>query len=151
MDAPEGLVLKSPLFLLTTTQKCSLCGKENPVVALATRTLESEDPEEFEGLESEGFVLSNIEALPETILAEVVARQPCYQMRYSQTMGFEYFMSTCECGGHYGDHYVLNQILDQAFREPATLTIERLPVTLPAVIPCGYRMSDSIAYLLDKQ
>jgi len=60
-------------------------------------------------------------------------------------------MTTCECGGHYGDRYVQKQILNQAFRTPSELKVKQLFDSGNWTIHCGYSQSLEIGNLLDSQ
>ena len=144
METLDGLEVSSPLFLVSALQRCNICGKENRVAAIATRNIVIEDEED------DGFLLSYIEWLPPEILSEILKAHPQYSVNYSHSMGSDYFMTVCECEGHYGDHYVQKQILDEAFRSPENLEVFRLPVSGTWVIPCGYASSLSVGELLDR-
>lgn len=152
MNSETGLIVSSPLFLLITNQACTLCGKENQVAALATLNLDDpEDPEFSAYHDGDGFLLGYITELPVELLPLVLQRHPNYLRKFSVMADEEYLMSTCECGGHYGDHYVHRQILDEAFKEPEKLLVERLPIEGSLTIPCDYQASNSIAHLLHSQ
>lgn len=140
----EGTVVTSPLFLLSTAQTCSLCGTENTVVALAPAAARFDDEPE----EDDGCLLSYIEALPPEILAEIHKRHPNYEIQHSLTADADYFMTICDCGGHYGDFHVFQRISDQAFRAPGEVHVERLPLTGSWVIPCSCGQCSSVADLI---
>lgn len=144
METIEGLAVSGPLYLVSATQPCNLCGKENTVVALATKHLDTEDERDDE----DGFLLSYIEELPAEIVNEILKRHPNFEIRRSLTADDSYFMTICECGGHYGDHYVQKQLLNQAFRTPVELKVEKLLAEGSWVIPCGYSQSLSVGELL---
>lgn len=146
METIEGLAISGPLYLVSATQPCNLCGKENTVVALATKHLDAGDEQE----EADGFLLTYIEELPREVLGEVLKCHPNFDLRRSLTAGDTYFMTICECGGHYGDHYVQKQLLNQAFRTPGELKVEKLLLDGSWVIPCGYSQSLSVGELLDQ-
>lgn len=146
MEKQEGVTISAPLYLVSATQPCNLCGKENKIVALATQHL----VDEFEPEEDDGFLLCYAEELPEEILSEVLRRQPSFQKRDSATAGATYFMSTCECGGHYGDHYVQKQLLNQMAYKQSEVAAELLPVTGDWVVPCGYSQSMAVGEFLEK-
>lgn len=143
-DSSEGAVISSPLFLLSTAQACSLCGKESSVIALAPAAARFDDEPD----EDDGCLLSYIEELPPEILAEIHKRHPNYEIQHSLTADADYFMTTCDCGGHYGDFHVFQQIADLAFRSPREVHVERLPLTGSWVIPCSCGQSSSIADLI---
>jgi hypothetical protein len=144
MDTIEGITVSAPLFLISTMQPCNLCGNENMVAALATNNLSAEEEQE-----EEGFLLSYVEDLPAELLGEILKRQPNFAIRHSMTAGDSYFMTVCECGGQYGDHYVHKQLLNQAFRAPDEITVQELPLAGTWVIPCAYSQSISVGELLD--
>lgn len=145
MDTIDGISVSAPLFLISAMQPCNLCGKENMVAALATNNL-SADKEQ----EEDGFLLSHVEELPAELLGEILKRHPNFAIRHSMTAGDSYFMTVCECGGHYGDHYVHKQLLNQAFRTPDEITIQKLPLAGAWVIPCAYSQSLSVGELLNQ-
>lgn len=144
MDTVEGISVSAPLFLISAMQPCSLCGKENKVAALATNNLSVEE-------EDDGFLLSYVEQLPAELLDEIHKRHPNFAIRYSMTAGDSYFMTVCQCGGHYGDHYVHKQLLNQAFRAPDDVTVQELPLAGTWVIPCAFSQSLSVGELLDRE
>ena len=144
MDTIEGISVSAPLFLISTMQPCNLCGKENIVAALATNNLSVKAEQE-----EEGFLLSYVEELPAELLGEILKQHPNFAIRHSVTAGDSYFMTVCECGGHYGDHHVHKQLHNQAFRTPDEITIQKLPLAGTWVIPCAYSQSISVGELLD--
>jgi hypothetical protein len=149
MNPVHGLIVSVPLFLLTTSQECNLCGNRSQVAALATLNLEDPlDPLFTQYNEGEGFLLSYIEWLPEDLLRLVQEQHPSYQYEYSYSASEKYLMSLCQCGGRYGDHYVHGHILNEAFREPDKLHVVKLSIDGSFVIPCSYRSSDALAQLL---
>lgn len=146
MAIEEGVIIAAPLFLVSATQPCHLCSKDNKIVALATQHL----VDEFEAEDDDGFLLCYAEELPEEILVEVQKRHHSFQKRNSATAGATYYMSTCECGGHYGDHYVQKQLLNQMAYSQAEISAEQLPVTGNRVLPCGYSQSLAVGEFLKK-
>ena len=146
MDTIEGISVSAPLFLISAMQPCNLCGNENMVAALATNNLSAEEEQE-----EEGFLLSYVEDLPAELLGEILKRQPNFAIRHSITVEDSYFMTVCECGGQYGDHYVHKQLLNQVFRAPDEVTVQELPLAGTWVIPCAYSQSISVGELLDRQ
>ncbi len=147
MENTEGVTVSSPLYLVSAMQPCNLCGKENEVAAIATAHL----VDEFEPEEGDGFLLCYAEELPEEVLAEVLKRHPNFEMLNSQTAGQTYYMSTCECGGHYGDHFVQKQLFQQIAYQQDQIKLEQLPVAGTWVIPCGYSQSSATWDLLNKK
>lgn len=147
METLDGLTISAPLYLVSATQTCNLCNKENEVVALATRHLEDSD----EPLEKDdGYLLCYIEDLPAELLEAVAKRHPNFEICHSLTAESDYYMTICKCGGHYGDHYVHKQLLDQAFRTPDELKVDKLFDSGIWTIPCGYSPCLSVGELLDK-
>ena len=144
MDTIDGISVSAPLFLISAMQICNLCGKENMVAALATNNLSAKEEQE-----EDGFLLSYVEELPAGLLGEILKHHPNFVIRHSMTAGDSYFMTVCECGGHYGDHYVHKQLLNQAFRAPDEITAQELPLAGTWVIPCAYSQSISVGELLD--
>lgn len=149
MDIRNELIVTAPIFLLTATQKCSLCGNDNLVASLATlNLLDPNDEDSVQQIDDEGFMLSYIKALPDELLVIFLKRHPNYRFEYSSTAEADYYMSVCECGGHYGDHYVHKKISDMAFLHPDTLKVEKLPVEGSWVIPCNFTSSNCIGNML---
>lgn len=148
METLDGLAISGPLYLVSATQACNLCGKENAIAALATSGLTDPD-EPYE--EGDGYLLSYVEELPVDVLLAVMERHPNFEIRHSETAESDYYMTICECGGHYGDHYVQKQILDLAFRVPSELKVDKLFYSGNWTIPCGYSQSLEIGELLNRQ
>lgn len=148
MGTLDGLAIYGPLFLISATQACNLCSKENTIAALATKSLIDPDEPQAEG---DGNLLSYVADLPADVLDAITKRHPNFEIRRSLTAESDYFMTICECGGHYGDHYVQKQILNQAFRAPSELKVEKLFDSGNWTIPCGYSQSLEIGELLDSQ
>lgn len=146
METLEGLSVSSPLYLVSATQPCNLCNKESAVVALATKHL----VDEFEPEADDGFLLCYVEELPDDILVEIIKRHPNFEMRSSMTAGNSYYMTICECGGHYGDHYVQKELFNQICYAQEEVTVEKLPVTGTWVIPCAYSQSMAVSELLNR-
>lgn len=115
------------------------------VAALATNNLSIEEEQE-----EDGFLLSYVEELPAEMLSEILKRHPNFAIRHSMTADNSYFMTFCECGGHYGDHYVHKLLLNLAFRAPDEITVQELPLAGAWVIPCAYSQSISVGKLLDR-
>lgn len=93
---------------------------------------------------------SYVEELPAEVLGEVLKRHPNFSIRHSMAAGDSYFMTICECGGHYGDHYVHKRLLNLAFRAPDEITAQELPLAGTWVIPCAFSQSISVSELLDR-
>lgn len=148
-EESQGVTVRSPLYLISVTQACNLCGKENSVAAIATMNIDlPEDAHTEEFPEGDGYLLTYVESYPSEIMREILARHSNYESRFSQMMGEEYLMSICSCGGHYGDHYVHREIMDRAFRSPVSLNVERLPVEGAWEVDCSVGSSDSLGALL---
>jgi len=148
METLDGLAISGPLYLISATQACNLCSKENTIAALATKGLIDPDEPQEEG---DGYLLSYIADLPADVLDAVTKSHPNFEIRHSLTAESDYFMTICECGGHYGDHYVMKQIINQAFRAPSELKVEKLFESGNWIVPCGYRPSLEVGDLLDNQ
>ena len=100
--------------------------------------------------EEDGFLLSYVEELPAELLGEILKHHPNFAIRHSMTAGDSYFMTVCECGGHFGDHYVQKRLLNLAFRTPDEISVQELPLDGTWVIPCAYSQSISVSKLLDR-
>lgn len=143
----DGVVIESPLFLIGTEQTCNLCGKENTVVAIGTQRLTDE---EIEPEDDDGFLLCYIEEMPNGLLDEVLKLHPNFELRDSLTAGQSYWMSTCECGGHYGDHYVQKNLFCKISYEPEKVTAQRLNFEGKFTLPCGYSQGSATGEFLAK-
>jgi hypothetical protein len=152
MNVNDGCVISSPIFLLVAIQACNLCKKMNPVMSLATLNLSDPSDEEFASeMRNEGFLLSYIETLPDELLALILERHPNYLLEHSFQADTDYYMSVCECGGYYGDHYVHQQISSMAFLEPNNLKIDKIPEDGTWVIPCQFSLNTSVTDFLKAQ
>ena len=145
MDTIDGISVSAPLFLISAMQPCNLCGKENMIAAFATNNLSVKEEQE-----EDGFLLSYVEELPAELLGETLKHHPNFAIRHSMTAGDSYFMTVCECGGHFGDHYVHKRLLNLAFRTPDEISVQELPLDGTWVIPCAYSQSISVSKLLDR-
>ena len=133
MDTIDGISVSAPLFLISAMQPCNLCGKENMIAAFATNNLSVKEEQE-----EDGFLLSYVEELPAELLGEILKHHPNFAIRHSMTAGDSYFMTVCECGGHF------------AFRTPDEISVQELPLDGTWVIPCAYSQSISVSKLLDR-
>lgn len=138
----------APIFLIQFGMRCNLCKIENQVAAIATLKLLGDDAEEIP--EGDGILLSYLESIPDEILSRILDQHPNYELRYSMTAGSDYWMSTCPCGGHYGDHYVHREALDLVLRSPEKLKINVILDEGELSLNSGFSSSDSLGYLLVK-
>lgn len=146
-SSDEVLVVNSPLYLLRHELPCYACSSPVTTVAIATTHLidPNYDPDELLG---EVCLLSNLSQLPAELLAAVQMRQPFYLLRYSQTVGEEYFMTICQCGAHQGDFFVQKAMFNAAAHDPDQITAEKLNVTGSWAIPGGYSTSSAYEPLI---
>jgi len=118
----------SPFYLLTGSEPCWKCKLPQTVVGLAAR---SEDC----GEDSEPFLLHEIETMPDEFLAEIQRLHPQYQWRNS------YFANTCQCGAHFGDHYLFSEpggaFFPSTEEEAAKIKIQELPFTGTFTFVCN--------------
>ncbi len=112
------LVVKPPLFLISTNILCWWCSEQMPVVGIVSRDVtEIEDGEEFpHTTEPDDFVtLSYIESLPDALIAEIHTHVPTYHLSTSSTLKQQYLANYCpRCNSLQGDHYLYSEP-DQAF------------------------------------
>ncbi len=95
-------------------------------------------------------MLSYLESIPDKILSRILDQHPNCELRYSMTAGSDYWMSTCPCGGYYGDHYVHREALDLTPRSPEKLKINVIFDEGELSLNSGFSSSDSLGYLLVK-
>jgi len=86
-----------------------------------------------EGIEGEICILSEITELPEAVLAYIQGRVPTFKLKFSKTIGQEYFASTCpNCGVLSGDFHLHSEPGAPFFptdeHEAASLYMSELPV-----------------------
>ena len=149
LDIDSGYVISAPIYLLITNQTCSFCGKSNEVILLAT-LIEPHEEDETKTLNSnEVFILNYVEALPDELLAPILKINPNYKIEHSFTANSNYYMTTCACGGHYGDFYVTAQTKEIAFMNPTALKIVKLVINGSWEIPCNYSYGALNAELLN--
>ncbi len=90
---PDDDTYSAPFYIFRAQANCWKCRENCPVVALASG-------------EGNPFLLSNIESMPDQVLAAIRAINPNYELRTSRTAESQYFMNTCPCGAHFGDFYL---------------------------------------------
>lgn len=151
MDIENELIVTAPIFLLTASHNCSLCGAESLVATIATLNLSDPNDEDYvPKIDGEGFMLSYIRSLPDEVLAIILERHPNYNFEFSLTAGENYYMSICECGGHYGDYYVHEKIAELAFLAPESLGVQHLQFDGCFSALCDFTSSQSVGALLQK-
>jgi hypothetical protein len=136
----------APIFLIQFGMQCNLCKSENQVAAIATLMLLGGDADEVP--DGDGILLSYLDSVPDEILPKIMELHPNYELRYSMTADTDYWMSTCSCGGHYGDHYVHREALDLVFRSPNKLKISVLLDEGDLSMNAGFTSSESLGYIL---
>ena len=143
MEDDNLLRVTAPIFLLRSTESCWRCHASQEVIALAFRwCLDKDFATDEQPQEGEPLILDNIHAMPEAILAYVVSVHPHFEKRTSKTAGTAYYMSTCDCGAHFGDFYLFNEPGGAFFpadeAEAGNITIEQLPFTGTFEFDCSY-------------
>lgn len=126
----------SPFFLLLGTQNCWKCGSSCRVAGLVS----DEAPEEGEEV-LEPFMLNNIQAMPDEFLAAIRQIQPHYEFRASRMAGISYFVNTCTCGAHFGDHFLFAEPGGTFFpmddEEAVAIEVYELPLAGTYKIECS--------------
>ena len=104
------LVVTSPLFLVAKNFICWWCGEEITVVGIVSDDVaDSENGEENRLGKDAGdfFLLTNIEALPSELLAEIQVHSPSFGKAISATAKPTYFANVCVCcNGLQGEYHV---------------------------------------------
>jgi hypothetical protein len=110
MDDHSKTTVKSPLYLVKSTEDCWKCGLEQQVIAVATRHIRTVDFDYLDAGSDEPAFLTNIEAMPQPIWEYLSAACPQFQKRRSNTMDMDYYANTCECcKANFGDFYLFSE------------------------------------------
>jgi hypothetical protein len=85
------------------------------------------------GAAGEVCILSEITELPEAVLSYILGRVPTFKLKFSKTIGQEYFASTCpKCGVLSGDFHLHSEPGAPFFptdkHEAASLYMTEIPV-----------------------
>jgi hypothetical protein len=115
-----------PLYLLGAKVSCWRCGSRMTVVALLAPKLEDADG----GV----CVISNVQSLPQAVLAFIQQKVPTYQFRRSRTAESKYFANTCpKCKTIYGDFYLHDEpgapFFPESEEDAKSLYVTEIPLT----------------------
>lgn len=124
----------SPLYLVTSTQRCHCCTRDAEVIALAARYIWDDhgDPEEPD-LDIEACMLTLVQRMPREIQEELTHSHPRFQMGRSVVFQTECFANRCECGAWF-ENFDLHHEPGGAFfprypQETRRMTVRTLPFT----------------------
>lgn len=141
------LLLKTPLYLLTSAEPCYRCGATAPVVALACKEFQDadDDPAELVGPASGAVLIQSITEMPDSLLRLIRDVHPHYEKRRSRMANSDYFMNVCpQCNAHFGDFFLFSEpegaffpMTDEA---TAAITIRKLPIDTNVEIDGSYSM-----------
>lgn len=125
------LVVKPPLFLISTNILCWWCSEQMPVIGVVSRDItEIQDGEAFRHTTEpdDFYTLSYMESLPDALMAEIHAYVPTFCLSTSSTLKRQYLANYCpRCNSLQGDHY-LHSEPDQAFFPTSEAGLENIRV-----------------------
>ena len=129
--------INPPLYLASTTISCWRCGVGMPAVALIAPKIP--------GTEGEVCILSDVTALPESVLAFIQKRFPSFRRKFSKTTQSEYYANTCpKCGVLSGDFYLHSEpggpFFPESEAEATRLTVEEILIDGPIEVVAGLGM-----------
>lgn len=114
----QMLTVTPPLFLIETSLICWWCFEPITVIAIVARRasiLEEGDELPYGEDADEYRLLTHVESLPESLLAEIQVHAPTYSRSSASTDKRNYFSSTCaHCNAVQEDRHV-HGALDQGF------------------------------------
>lgn len=119
----SAVTVSSPLYVIKSFAICWKCGEEQEVIALSGR-----HPDEGK----EPVLLTNIEAMPESVREYLNAKHPRFQKRHSKTADLTYYVNTCEgCQAFFGDWFLFSEpegaFFPLAEEQAKRMTIVELP------------------------
>lgn len=131
----RGLRITPPLYLVGMKVDCWKCYGRMPVVTLLALHVD--------GTENEVCLLSDMVDLPQDILSYIKSRVPTFQLKYSKTIGSQYYGNVCpRCGVLYGDFYLHGEPGDPFFpideAQARCLYLTPIPVLEPVWIQAGF-------------
>jgi hypothetical protein len=122
----DKLIVEPPLYLIGKMYSCWRCQAKMPVVSvLAPKVRDSWE---------QVSVLSGITEMPEEVVAYIQGRVPTFKLKYSKTVGQEYFASTCpKCGMLSGDFHLHSEpgapFFPTTEEEAASLYMTEIPIS----------------------
>lgn len=133
----EPMRIDPPLYLAHTRISCWRCGADMTAIALVAPNVAE--------TEGEICILSEVEELPESVLRFVRKRFPSFKLRYSKTLGLQYYANTCpRCGVIFGDFYLHSEPGSPFFPttgdEAKELTLEAVPLRGSITVRGGLAM-----------
>jgi hypothetical protein len=133
----EPMRIDPPLYLAHTRISCWRCGADMTAIALVAPNVAE--------TEGEICILSEVEELPESVLRFVRKRFPSFKLRYSKTLGLQYYANTYpRCGVIFGDFYLHSEPGSPFFSttddEAKELTLEAVTLTGSITVRGGLAM-----------
>lgn len=138
-EVPHELNLRvfPPLLILSAETICWNCKQPMKAVAAGAYAVE-DDGEKMGDVEdtSDMFVLSDVGAMPDEVLQELVRRNPNFERRHSRTAGSVYYANACPaCTRITGDFYLHMEpggpFFPTTVDEAAAITVERVSFPQP--------------------
>ena len=133
----DSLKIFPPLYLVGMKIDCWKCHSRMPAVAILAPNIE--------GTDNEICILSDIVGLPEVIIGYIQKRVPTFKLKYSKTVGSQYFANTCpSCGSLSGDFYLHSEPGAPFFPidedEASQLYLTEIPIEGPVLTQSGLHM-----------
>lgn len=133
----ESLKIMPPLYLVGMKIECWRCQHRMPAVAILAPNIE--------GTDNEICILSDIVGLPKDILNYIQTRAPTFQLKYSKTVGSQYYANTCPiCGTLSGDFFLHSEPGAPFFptdeQEASQLYLTEIPTVGPILVQSGFHM-----------
>lgn len=98
--------LVPPVHIVESATECWRCARVSSVATVAAESFVPRG-ESGEPVETDLYVFSGIEYLPEELVEEVRKVSPGYRRRFSKTAGVSYYMNHCaSCNAPFGDFYM---------------------------------------------
>lgn len=150
------LTIGPPVYLVVAQTACWKCDRVTPVVTLGTERIREEIPDPF-SLDDEGapefFILSNIVALSDTLLAFIHEYCPRYRRTYSRTAQASYFMNHCfRCDASMGDWFMHDEpggaFFPEGKRDIRRLLLVKLPIRKPISLSASYGVHSNAHLIL---
>ncbi len=138
MDTDDNATMvRKPLYLITSSQECWRCRTSQPVVALASSSIQGGDDEDREALgssdPSQPSIFCEITEMPESLLELIQTFHPPYRKHSFKSGGRAYFANFCTCGANFGDHFLFMEpggaFFPMSEEEASSMTIRTLPIT----------------------
>jgi hypothetical protein len=133
----DSLKIFPPLYLVGMKIDCWRCRSRMPAVAILAPNIEDTG--------NEICILTDIVGLPENVLGYIQKRVPTFKLKYSKTVGSEYFANTCPgCSSLSGDFFLHSEPGAPFFptdeQEASLLYITGIPIEAPVLVRAGFHV-----------